>query len=360
MTKDKKYWQKRSEDRLTDKLEHAERLNKRLDKHYKAALTQIAKDINVLYKQFASENGLDMATANQLITGEEYQVWRMSMQEYLARIDIAPEKLRQALELELNTLTMRSRITRLEAIQAEIKANMVLLAQDNERAAGELLEESLSNTYYESMYDHYKDDNPKVLDLMASHDVRLSRAKIEEVLMQPWSGKNYSQAIWDNAFNLSHRLESMVAQNIMAGTSIDRLTKEMAQAMGKDKAYNIRRLLHTEIGYVKNQGDKLTYEKLEVERYEVLETLDKATCKQCGNIDGKVFYVKDAVPGKNFPPLHPFCRGTTVPYNPDRKTKTRMARDASGKSVKVPRDMSYKKWREWVGLEVNNGAQQQN
>lgn len=350
--KSSEYWIKRSEQQLTDKLKDADKLNKRLNKHYKAAANQIAKDINVLYKRYMAENGLDQNMATQLIEGEEYRVWRMSMDEYLMQIDMAPEVMKEALILELNTLAMRSRITRLEAMQAEIKANMAILAQETEKEAGQLFEESLSNTYYENMYEYYKEDNPKVIDLMATHDVKLSKDNIDKVLTLPWSGKNYSKAIWDNAHTLSRRVESMVAQNIIAGTSIDRLTREMTKTMGKDKAYNIKRLLHTEIGYIKNQGDILTYNKLEVTKYQVLETLDKSTCDQCGSMDLKIFLVADAIPGKNLPPFHPYCRGTTVAVFGQSKSKTRIARDAAGNNIKVPRNMSYNQWKEYIGIKA--------
>ena len=56
--------------------------------------------------------------------------------------------------------------------------------------------------------------------------------------------------------------------------------------------------------------------------------------------------MKDAKPGINYPPMHPWCRCTTVPVvegiTPDG---TRFARDQDGRAVEVPADMTYKQWK---------------
>ena len=61
----------------------------------------------------------------------------------------------------------------------------------------------------------------------------------------------------------------------------------------------------------------------------------------------KVFRIVDAQTGINYPPMHPFCRSTTVPYFPPDEFDTpsvRAARDSEGKYYTVHADMSYKKW----------------
>ena len=68
---------------------------------------------------------------------------------------------------------------------------------------------------------------------------------------------------------------------------------------------NAVRLVQTEHSYVMNEASKYTYEDLNIGKYEFLATLDKSTCKDCGKLDGKVFNLKDAITGLNYPPLHP-------------------------------------------------------
>lgn len=67
-------------------------------------------------------------------------------------------------------------------------------------------------------------------------------------------------------------------------------------------------------------------------------------------MDGQRFKVKDAVPGKNYPPMHPNCRSTTVCDFPEEEHKkgktTRVAKDEDGRVYEVPADMTYRQWRE--------------
>ena len=42
--------------------------------------------------------------------------------------------------------------------------------------------------------------------------------------------------------------------------------------------------------------------------------IDKKTSKICHSLNDKVFKVKDMIPGINAPPMHPWCRSTTVPH----------------------------------------------
>lgn len=87
----------------------------------------------------------------------------------------------------------------------------------------------------------------------------------------------------------------------------------------------------------------------EVEKYQILATLDNKTCKNCGDLDGKIFCVTDAVIGLNFPPFHQGCRCTTVPYydDMDLTDMPRVARDPeTGKTYDVPGDMTYNDWKE--------------
>lgn len=48
--------------------------------------------------------------------------------------------------------------------------------------------------------------------------------------------------------------------------------------------------------------------------YKYVAKIDKKTSKICHSLNGKVFKVKDMIPGVNAPPMHPWCRSTTVSH----------------------------------------------
>lgn len=97
------------------------------------------------------------------------------------------------------------------------------------------------------------------------------------------------------------------------------------------------------------RSDIERYEMDGVEKYEILSALDDKTCEICGELDGKIFLVENAVIGLNFPPFHAGYRCTTVPHYDDTPTEglTRVARDPeTGKTIEVPGDMTYKEYKE--------------
>jgi len=66
-------------------------------------------------------------------------------------------------------------------------------------------------------------------------------------------------------------------------------------------------------------------------------------------LDGKIFEMSEKEVGVNYPPAHPHCRSSVacVIDGLVRENLTRAARDANGKSVYVPRGMSFSLWEKW-------------
>ena len=341
----KAYWQKRSERRLLDLLSVINPIIKDLEQYYNEAINDIDKSIKSLYGQFMSENGLDKNKAMALIKGDEYRTWRMSMEDYLKEIKESKD---QALVIELNTLAMRSRINRLEALQGEILGHSAMIASKEEKVLQSFLSDAVEESYYKNFYDEYKAKNPEVLKLMNEHRVGISRNQVKKILELPWSGNNYSKNIWENSYFIAKRAEKIVAKNIISGRSIENLSRDLVKAYSQQYLSNIKRLIRTETAYVKGQADVLTYEKLGIEEYELLATLDNRTSSICQGKDGKHYPVDEIKVGINYPPFHPNCRTTTIKYREDYGDRTRIAKDKDGNSVKVPLDMKYEEWKKWI------------
>lgn len=77
---------------------------------------------------------------------------------------------------------------------------------------------------------------------------------------------------------------------------------------------NAIRLARTETNFTANQAMIKTYKRAKVEKYQILATLDSRTSEICQDMDGYIGELKNARVGENYPPFHPNCRTTTVPY----------------------------------------------
>ena len=110
-----KYWQERAKEREAQWYEIATaELDEKVKRYYASTLESIRRDIESLYARYAGENGLTMLEARRLIRGKEYKAWRMALEEY-----VAAAQNDSAILKELNTLAMRSRISRLEKLMSE-------------------------------------------------------------------------------------------------------------------------------------------------------------------------------------------------------------------------------------------------
>lgn len=341
----KEYWKKRAIELMVSDMKETDNLHKDLKESYEKAIAQINKEIAVLYGRFAKDNQVDFNRAQELIKGSEYREWRKDIEGYLKAIENAiSDETSEALLLELNTLAMRSRVTRLEALEGQINKAMVDLAVEEGAKVGEHLETVLSENYYSAMYASFKAGEIKAIDLAIKHMVKLSEDDVKRALTLPWSGANYSKNIWDRHYQVEQKVKKLVTQSVLNGTSIQNLSKQITDELGKSYKHAAERLVRTETAFAKGQADLLCFEKLGEEKYQYLATLDSKTSDACQELDGKVFEVSKAVPGKNYPPMHPHCRSTTISYRPDREG-TRVARGADGKSYEVDRNMTYKEWK---------------
>ena len=328
----KAYWEKREEEKLNKGIKDCNKLAKELQSHYKKAYKEIEKEINNLFEKYSKDNQLTYAEASKYLTSDEFKIWRTDIKGYLEMIEVNPEIL-----LELNTLAMKSRITRLEALQYEIDKQLNKLNIEAEKGTKKLLTQTLKDDYYKNVYNISKEKG------FLANFSGIDNKTIERVLSYPWSGSNYSERIWNNKKQLGRTIKNEMVQMIIRGESSDKVAKRISEKM--DSSYkNAVRLIQTEHSYVMNEASKYTYEDLNIGKYEFLATLDKRTCKDCAKLDGKVFNLKDAITGLNYPPLHPNDRCTTVPYYEDDEDDTRFARDENGKRIEIPANMTYEEW----------------
>lgn len=333
-----RYWRRRT-DELEQKWNEKSRqeIEKELAAYYRQSLEHIQKNVNDLYARFAKENGMDMVAAQRLLQGKEYRTWRMDMKEYMSQIEATgnPKLLR-----ELNTLTMRSRISRLDKLYSETLVECAKLAEKTGRSMDRFLPTAYKDFYYRNLYGFAKQGE------LRGSVAKVDPQKMENMLRVPWSGKNYSQRIWKNNEELAKALQQVTVQAMHRGTSVQDLSRMVAQKMSV--GYNdAERLVRTELNYVENQAALDSIKDAGFEYYQFSATLDNRTSIQCQQHDGLVFPVAEARPGDNMPPLHPRCRSTVIASfgEGERSKGKRIARDEEGRNIRVPADMKYEDWK---------------
>jgi len=330
------YWRERGaqNERKADRF--ATRQAELVTRWFGDAAGAMASRIQHFHDRYATKHGLNIAEAKQALA--DPVALQATLRDY--------ERLVQALEFDptageaLDKLYYGRAISRLEHLQAQLDLITSSLYARYEQFTAESLTTMFEAAYYKSIFDHQQFRG------VGRPFERLNTNAIAAAAHTEWSGKHYSERIWTQRDMLAERLDRIITSGVIAGRS----GKEMAQALRQEmdtSAFNARRLIRTETNYVFNQGNLRGYEQNGTRQYEFLAVLDLRTSEVCRGLDGKVFDVGNARTSVNLPPLHPFCRSTTVPYVPDEdfdKDATRVARRHTGESYTVPASMTYREW----------------
>lgn len=332
------YWQGRAELRVNRAQLAADKVIAGIDKKYRSALQEMQAEVQKLVLRYGDQYSLTYAEAQKAIASSEFADWRMTLQEYVERINATGDT---ELLRELDTLAMRSRVSRYTELETAIKVNMAELRAREETAVRELLGGQYEDTYYRQLY-----ETQTGLGFGKSFSL-LTPGDVGEALTYPWSGATFSQRIWGDTQRLSGAIRETVTQGLIQGKSIQHMTKALDDIMGKGR-YNAKRLVRTEVAYISEQATLWGYIEAGIDDYEILATLDERTSKTCQEQDGEVYKVKDAMVGVNYPPFHVFCRTTTVAHFNDETLDKgmRAARDEKGGYTLVPSDMKYAEWKE--------------
>lgn len=148
--------------------------------------------------------------------------------------------------------------------------------------------------------------------LLSSSPATISKDIVKEIAQSEWIGGNYKIRFEGNIESFARRTKEIIGGGLSVGWSLEKIQKSIRDEFQTSR-YETARLVRTESAYFLGQADLASYVEDGVVDYRYLATLDRRTSKVCRSLDGKVFKVKDAVVGKNYPPMHPNCRSGTIP-----------------------------------------------
>ena len=332
MPKKSNYWIQRALERSRADIRSADEVVKTINDAFYNCLKEIEKEISVLYYRYAEDNELDYDLATKLLTGDEYKNFRMGLEEYMDLID-SPE-----IQLELNTLSTRSRISHLEETFFNIQKQIDKAYIYQHEAVESLMKESIQTNYHRVIFDIGVATGESVIKDFH----KLTIGEIVKEFERPWSGKNFSERIWKNRAKLKDALEEEIVKMAISGADCTQAIESVAKKMDVSKRAAAT-LVHTEQAYFSSLGTLKAYSEMGVDEYIYVATLDLRTSDICRDLDHEVFSIKDAQAGVNYPPMHPRCRSTTAPYT-GAMEGTRTARDMFNNEVKVDKSLNYKEW----------------
>lgn len=302
--RDKNYWIEQAKERLLANEKRADKGVADMFFLYEEAAAEMETEVNAMFGKYAKDNGLTYAEASKLLSGKEYSVWKKSIQEYIHE---APKDAKSSRAmLELNTLSMKSRISRKEKMLADIYQTMIQLAQDENVKLSDFLQDTLKINYYESCFRMQRGFG------IGFNVAKINDSLVRQILNYPWSEKHFSEAVWGHVDHIAAVARAQISMGFVKGSSVQEISKNIRQIMDSGK-YATERLVRTECKYFANQGELASYKENGIHKYRFVGGSEGSTGScGCEALNGQVFDVEDAVAGVNYPPIHPNCLCTVV------------------------------------------------
>jgi len=334
------YWQRRMELIEEMQIKKGENYLNDLDDQYRKASREIDKQISVWYRRFAANNDITMTEARKLLTTNELKEFHWDVNEY---IKYGKENaLDQRWMKELENASARVHVSRLEALKVQMQQQVEVLYGNQLDDVDDLLRGIYKDGYYHTAFEIQRGFNIG-WDLHS-----INNNQLDKILSKPWTmdGKTFSDRLWTNKQLLIGNLQTHLTQSVITGRSPDEIIKRLSEQFGTDRN-KAGRLVMTESAAFASAAQKDAFNDLDVERFEIVATLDNSTSAICQDLDGHVFDMKDYEVGATAPPFHPWCRTVTAPYFDDEfSLGERAARDENGETYYVPSNMKYHKWKE--------------
>ena len=334
------YWKRRFD--FLEQVEHSKTTEyiKDLNELYGKAISNCDTEISKWYQRLADNNGISFTEAKKLLNKNELKEFKWTVEEYIKHGK--ENAVNQKWIKELENASAKVHISRLEAMKMQMRQQVELITANEAQGVEGLLKDVYEDSYYRSIFELQKGFG------IGTSFSRLNSDTISKIIHKPWAadGSDFSERIWGKYRpELINHLHTELTQAFIRGENPKTLAKAIAKKFETTQA-RAENLVLTESAFFRASGQKKAYENMNVDKFEILATLDSRTSELCRYMDGKVFETKDLQVGVNHPPFHNRCRSTSVPYFDDEFTawEERIAKDKDGKYYYVPANITYDEW----------------
>lgn len=336
--KNKDYWTKRKANLIYEQMDKTEKQADKFDEIYKQAKAYLDKQINKVFDKFQRDYGLSERDARQVLKNMKDQKDLNELRKVLEARPNDPNI--QRLLADLDSPAYAYRMKRLERLNDDLDRMRESIYHSEKKGSDAFYSDLMKDSYYKATFDLQQQTG------LAYSFSSLPETEIKRLRALKWTGEAYSDRIWSNTGALASNVKDELLVSLMTGRSVRDTSQAIAERFGVGQN-NSRRLIRTESAFFHNQMELLSYEDAEIIKYKFVAVLDRRTSHICQEHDNKVYDTDKAVPGVNYPPLHPWCRSTTIAHDEDAdysKLERRARNPKTGKVEYVPADMSYNDW----------------
>lgn len=340
--KSSKYWKDRFLKLEEASNRYGQDAYRQIEPAFDSAQRQIQNEIEKWYYRFAKNNQITIEEAKKMLSAKELKEFHWDVNEY---IKYGRENaINQQWMKELENASARVHVSRLEALKMRTQQAAEVAFGNELDVIDDMARKVYTEDYYRTIFEMQKGFN-------IGWDIgTIDQKKLDKLIVKPWTtdNKTFKDRIWNSKSQMISELHQQITRTCVLGKAPDEAIESLTKYVDKDiknKKYVAGRLVMTEQAYFHSAAQKDAFSELDVEKVEIVATLDSHTSTICQDMDGQIVDMKDYQPGVTVPPFHVFCRSVTVPYFDDNFGGERAARDEDGNTYYVPDDMTYKDWK---------------
>ncbi len=290
---------------------------------------EIMRELLAFYAKFATNTGLTIQEVMKKADDFDVYAFRNKAKKYVKRRDFSNEANKT---LKLYNLTMKVSREKL------LKQQLDLIVKDSTLD----IQDKLENNLVEAVNREVE----RQAHILGEH-VKIDDTEVKAVMNSNFKGVNWSTRLWQDMTVVQKEVERTTSNVLLRERHPNEYVSEFKKQTNST-TYNASRLLVTESARVQAESQKITYLKElgEDGEYKYVAKIDKKTSKICHSLNGKVFKVKDIIPGVNAPLMPPWCRSTTIPHVGNWRDK--FFNERKGKYRGEDKELAKEKLREKV------------
>lgn len=307
----KEYWAKREAEQLKHNITDEREYQKRLDQIYKDMLDSVQEQIDAFYGRYATAEGISIAEAKKRVSKLDIATYERKAKRYVRDKDFSK---RANEEMRLYNLTMK--VNRLEMLKANIGLELIAGHDELEKFMGKILR------------GRTKDELERQAGILGK-TVRNNAKAAHAIVNGSFHNATFSDRIWQYQALMKADLSKMLQTALIQGKNPRAVTKELRKywygndpKTGGGARYCMERLMTTELARVQTGAQEQSFVKNGFGKYQFI--VNSGCCPICEEVANRktkygigIYLVEDMMPGKNAPPMHPWCRCSTAAYDDD-------------------------------------------
>lgn len=297
------YWRKRELENMKNNKKSDAEIAKAIQSLHNQTMKEIEQQIEAFYGRYATNESITMAEAKKRVSKLDIDEYAKKAKRYVKGAHsgnelIAAQSFTEQANAEMAIYNLTMKVNRLELLKVNIVLELTAMTSDVEHYALEQLTKSAREEFARQS---------GILGMTIAENEKL----LSTIVNASFHNATWSERLWANQQALKAELETLLTRGVIQGKHPRVLARDLRKSFGASVA-DSERLMITELARVQEEIFKESMEQAGIDKYEYIT--EPGACHICAPLDGKVFKIKDGMPGSNKAPMHPNCRCSSAAY----------------------------------------------